>query len=159
MSTINTNQFTITPILGDTSWPGSGLVSTAAVDPNAGSPILAGQAVKILPAANSNGIPVVQALTALTDVTWGIALYNLKSSSFPANAPLSIGQRNTTVNMLSGSAIAAGALVEFHYSDSRVYTNVLANHPPIGRCIDGATSAGQITRVLLDVPNTFNSPS
>lgn len=151
---LSLNQYGQTVIAGQMDMQVPGTVISVAVNSTQATPLVPGQAVKIVDSAG--GIPKVVALAANTDQTYGFVSYNIKDSSFAAGEILELAQDNSVIYLTSGAAIARGAALEVVAATSKVITSAGTN-PVIGRAMDKATATDQLIRVKLAVP-TIKQP-
>ncbi len=149
------NQFGQTTEQGVQDMTVPGNVVSVQISPSESGSLIAGQAVKIEDSAN--GIPRVLALTADTDVPFGILLYNGKNSAFTASQRAEVGLGQTVVYMTAGGAIPRGSDVEYVRGTNRVIAAAGVN-PVIGFAFDKAAANGDLIRVYLrDYPNRASS--
>lgn len=120
------------------------------ISENETATLVPGSPVKLEDSAG--GVPKVLLCTADTDNVFGFVSYNLKKSSFVAGDSVEISFYGNVMYMLSGAAIARGALVEADVSASTVITSAGVN-PVCGMALDKATGASQLIRVFI-IPTT-----
>lgn len=149
---LNQNQFAITPVPGDISNRGSGVVVNAQIKIGEIAPILPGQAVKIVDVASQ--LPVVTALTGQNDVPMGVITRNLKNAAYTEGNIVELALMNTIVYMTASEAISWLQPVHYNYSTDKV--EVLdGSYPQVGLAYDKATADGDVIRVLVTVPTDF----
>ncbi len=151
--TLSMNDLAMQPVVGLITNAGTGMVLTAQINPDAATPVVAGEALKLLATSSAAGVPVVTPVTALTDTIYCVAAYNLKNATFTAGKPLEIAMRNTIIWMTAGAAIDAGKFVEYDYTTKKVKVNLTAGRDAIGIAQNKVTADGQLIRILLNVPN------
>lgn len=154
---LNINQFGQTTVQGQIDLQFNSSVVSAAVSDSQGTALVAGQAVKLENSAG--GVPKVLALTSNTDTAFGIVLRNLKDKTFPAKALVEIGLNDTVVYLTGNTTspvIARGAAVEFDYVTNTVLAWAGIN-PIIGYAYDSFAAAGDLGRVLLQLPAFANN--
>lgn len=149
--TLSMNQFDMQPVQGDLSLPRTGTVITAAVSANENGVFVAGQAVKIDPAAPYGGVPQMLALTANTQESFGVVIRQLKNTQFSSGVPFELAMNNSVIWMTAAEAINPGQFVEFIYTTNKIKTNTGVN-PYLGKALDKSTGDGSLIRVLLQVP-------
>jgi hypothetical protein len=132
----------------DASFPG--MVFTCKVKSDEATPLVAGQAVKLVD--SSTGVPEVTALAADTDETYGFVLRNPKDEDYSADKFVEIASKNSVVYMEAGAAIARGAFVEVSNATKKVITKAGIN-PVVGYAFDKATEDGDLIRVYINTPN------
>lgn len=141
------NQFNMTEIQGQLDFLKNNNVIAGQVGVNVVTPLVAGQAVKIINSATK--LPSFAPLAADTDVTFGFVVRNLKDQSFPALKPFELAINDSVMYMTSGAAIARGAQVEVVSATSKVITSAGIN-PVVGYALDQATATDQLIRVYIN---------
>ena len=143
------NQFAQTPEPGDLDLLFPGGVISARAYASLVTPLVPGQAVKLVDVGG--GVPVVTALAADTDATFGFVVRNLKDISFAANEILEVAIQGSVQYMVAGAAIARGAKIEVVTASTKVITNAGTN-PVAGFAFDKATADGDVIRVFILTP-------
>lgn len=147
------NQLKMIPVQGQLDLAIFNNIITGQVDTNVVTPLVPGQAVKLI--TTSNGIPIVTPLTANTDATFAFVSYNIKDQSFPARSRVELALAGSTMQMTAGAAINAGAKIEVVYTTNKVITNAGTN-PVAGYALDHASADGDLIRVTTLSP--YSSP-
>lgn len=145
------NQLKMIPVQGQLDLAVFNNVITGQVDTNVVTPLVPGQAVKLV--TTSNGIPIVTPLTANTDATFAFVSYNIKDVNFPARSRVELAMPFTTMQMTASAAIVAGAKIEVIYTTNKVKTNAGVN-PVAGYALDAASADGDLIRVVILSPYT-----
>lgn len=149
---INQNQFRMIPVAGQVDQQFTGTITSAQVSKNqsAGSPLVAGQAVRIEDSAG--GVPKVLSLALDTDAIFGVVTYNSKDISDGPGAALELAMEGSVIYMTAGGAIARGARVQYNTATNKVTTQggVL---PAIGFAFDKAAADGDVIRIYITATN------
>ncbi len=147
---LNQNQFTEQIIQGVVTQALNTNTISCAVYASETTPLIAGQAVKIVDSAG--GVPKVTAVTADTDDVFGFVNYNQKNIDFAAGEAVEISFfRGNIMWMTSSAAIARNAKVMVVVTGTKVATRA-STGICVGRAIDKATAGDQLIRVLIDLP-------
>ena len=148
---LNQNQFAQTPILGQLDLDGGPEnVISCLVDHAQATPLVPGGFVKL--ATTAGGPPHVLGVAADTDQSFGVCVYNLKDSSYPADSRVEVALFGSIIFLNSGEAITRGNSVEMVAATPG---NVLVSdgvNPVVGFALDGATGANQLIRVYIQAP-------
>lgn len=148
---LNPNQFALTTVQGQRDLGVQGNTISCRVNASESTALVAGQAVKLSDVAG--GVPVVTALSANTDFTFGFVLRNPKDQNFAANDRVEIAINDTVVYMTAGAAIARGAYVEVSNAAKKVITSAGVN-PIVGFALDKAAADGDLIRVYIQTPSS-----
>lgn len=144
------NQFAQTPEKGMMDLRFNPGVISAQVDSSAVGSLVPGQAVKMVDSAG--GVPKVLSCSADTDDVFGFVNYSIKDQSFGADAKLEISSmRDNVMYMEAAAAIARNAKVMIVVAGQKVAT-ATSGKTVVGRALDKATAAGQLIRVIIDLP-------
>ena len=151
MSTLNINQFAQVAVRGqlDQQIARSGVIQGQVSAANTTTPTKPGDAVDLDPAVTIVGAP--QFTTALyTDVSFGYAVYDVKSSSVLTPGVIQVAMRwvGPTIWLVAAGTIAPGALVEQAASGGDVVTFGTSSSKVRGVALDPGT-VGQLLRVVL----------
>jgi len=122
------------------------------VDSTQATPLVAGQAVKIVDSAG--GVPKVVACSADTDVVMGHVAMTNKDQNFPAYAAVEIVMEGV-IYLTATAAISRLAQVcgDPASAAGNVKASVAASGKPItGYALDKAVNAGDLIRVVVQCP-------
>lgn len=156
-SSININQFALSPFLGMVDLKvGPTNVTAAQIDATQATPLYAGTLVNI--ANNVNGIPTVTGIANNTDNAWGVICYDIKTQAYNAGARCEIAQKDSCIWMFATTAIARGAQVVPDITSQGAVQAGVTNDAVIGYAFDEATAYGQLIRVILSTPSFKVSP-
>lgn len=156
MANQNLNQFNQAPVVGDLDLTTNAnpFVFTCRfvdVSATAGTTLVPGEGVLLvdLGASDSVGPPIVDERAANTDVIFGVKLYTTELNASETNSRVQIAGSGSVVYMNAGAAINRGAAVELVLATpGNVITQ--ATGTTLGTCLDKATAADQIVRILID---------
>lgn len=145
------NQFAMTAILGAIDLiSGSKNVVSALIDATQLTPLYAGQRIKFF--NSPYALPTIVA--AGTSMPSGYIIYDPKSQNFPAGSRCEIARTLECMWLYSTSPIVRGAQVSI---DPNVAYGVQAlsgsNLPIVGEAYDQSIGAGQLIRIILNVPS------
>lgn len=147
----NVNQFVQSQEKGSMDLARSVRVLSCQVGPAVSSPLLPGQAVKLIDSAG--GAPKVEAVTADTDVVFGFVVRNMKDASFKAGQAVEIATgRDDVMFMESSAAVARGADLMVVVSGQRVAPATVGKRI-VGYALDKAAGAGELIRVVIECPS------
>jgi len=153
------NQFAMAAILGAMDLQvGPQNVVAAQVDATQSTPLYPGQPIKFI--NNANGIPTI--VSSGSDMPNGYILYDQKSQNFSIGARCEIAKTLSCIWLYATSAITRGSMVTL---DSTIASGVQqvtgsSTLPIIGEAFDSAIAAGQLIRIILNVPsNMYDTPT
>jgi hypothetical protein len=148
MSTyLNQNQFTQTPVLGQVDFTVSPNIKSVKINPSSVATVLqSGQAFKIVDVA---GPEIIVDVAAITDVAYGVAIYNPKKNLFTAGQTIELGCVGTVIYLEASAAIARGAGVALDPTGPTVATVDTATQATIGECLDKPTAAATLARIEI----------
>ena len=151
MSTFqNQNQFSQTPVLGQVDLTYSPNIKSVKIDPASTSLYLqAGQAFKIVDVAGPEII--VDAVSALTDTPYGVAIYSPKKNLFAPGQTIELACDGTVVYLEASAAAARGASAQLLFSGPTVATLVSPTNGKIGQFLDKPAAAATLVRVQIKV--------
>ncbi len=146
------NQFKQSPVKGQLDLALEPNTIQCVVDPNQVTALVPGQAVVL--SNLSDQIPMVAGAAARTDDIFGFVNYDLKLGSFGAGDRVSISFfRGNVQYMEAAAAFAPYVRLEPVISGSTVQTAVSGGRV-IGFALDKASAAGDLVRVVIDLPGT-----
>lgn len=151
------NQFAQSPELGqiDLSMAGGQCIG-AQVDASQATPLVAGQAVKLVDSVG--GVPKVVAATTTDDEVYGFIAYNQKTNSYSAGDRVDLLAFGGGVLYLNSSAaIARGAHVMIDPATAGNVQTVAAGKRIVGHALDKATAINQLIRVVTFLPAAFKA--
>lgn len=126
------------------------------VDPTVVAPLVPGQAVKLVP-SNIRGVPKVISCTTDADDIFGFVVYDVKSPTFASGDRLEVLPfRNGIMYMEANAAIAQNSEIAILVATQRVIV-ATATDRIVGRALDAATAAGQLIRVVVDLPGLIKA--
>lgn len=148
MSTfLNQNQFAQTPVLGQVDFTVSPNIKSVKINPSSVATVLqAGQAFKLVDVA---GPEIIVDVAAITDLAYGVAIYNPKKNLFTAGQTIELGCAGTVVYLEASAAIARGAGVSLDPTGPTVATVNPATQATIGECLDKPTAAATLARIEI----------
>lgn len=153
----NMNQFKQTPVVGslDLATNSNPAVFTCRfkdVSETAGTTMVPGEGAKLVDLGASDFIsPPIVDERATTDEIFGVKLYSTKENAAVDNDIVQIAGDGAVVFMNAGAAIVRGAKVELvDATPGNVITSAGTNKI-LGVCLDKATAADQVVRVLVKV--------
>lgn len=144
---MNPNQFNQTVVKGQADLGIQPSVITCVVEAAPGSDIIAGQCVKFKGVAGA--APVIAGIGADTDNFFGVALYNLKGSSFGGSESLEVATDGSVVYMEAAGAITAGDEVMPVVTGAKVTAASGSAKARIGIALDAAAADGDLIRVFI----------
>lgn len=151
----NPNQFTQSAEKGQMDLRFNSNIISGVIDSTEAGSLVAGQAVKLVD--NTSKVPAVIACDENSDDVFGFIVYDIKTAAFTAGKRCEIAVfRDNVMYMESGAAIAKGAEVAIVIVDEKVITAV-ATDRIVGRSYDKATAAGQMIRVVIDLPGLIKA--
>lgn len=148
MSTfLNQNQFTQTPVLGQVDFTVSPNIKSVKINPNTVATVLqSGQAFKIVDVA---GPEIIVDVAAVTEVAYGVAIYNPKKNLYTAGQTIELGCAGTVIYLEASEAIARGASVSNDPTGPTVATVNPATEATLGECLDKPTAAATLARIEI----------
>lgn len=160
---MNLNQFAMSVVKGmvDLLNGGGRSISamvdvTSALGVDGGVGLIPGQPVKLVP-SNIRGVPKVIECATDADDIYGFVVYNPKDSKYLCGDRLEIlPMKGGIMYMEANAAIAQGAEVAVLIAGVKVIT-ATATDRIIGRAFDGASAAGKIIRVTVDLPGAIKA--
>lgn len=145
------NQFTQTPEKGLLDLRFNPSVLSARVGAAQATALVPGQPVTIVD--NTSEVPEVIAASGITSDVFGFVVYDVKSAEYAAGEMLEVAFGSGTVMyMLSDAAFARYAELMIVISGVEVATAAGAGTKIIGRALDKASGAGELVRVLINLP-------
>lgn len=146
------NQFAQAMVLGSPDLAYNYNTTAAQVDSSQATPLISGQAVKIVDSAG--GIPKVVACAANSDEVWGFISYNVKNRLFVAGKPVEVSQKGNVIYLQATGAIARGVEVQLDVSSIGGVAQAVGSSgaKKVGFAFDQA-AGGQLVRIELSVPS------
>lgn len=96
--------------------------------------------------ANGSSGPIVEPVTAVTDVPFGVAQEDVSAAEFARGKQLDVAMSGVAI-VEAGAAVTAGQRVTIA-ADGRAVPAVAASSI-LGLCVQDASGAGKLTSVLL----------
>lgn len=128
-------------------------VLSVEIDVTSAGGLLPGQAVKMVDSAG--GIPKVVECADDSDDVFGFIAYNIRSLKFDAYDKVEVVfGRMSVMYMEAAAAIPRNGKVMIVITGQKVATATVGN-TIIGRALDKATAAGQLVRVMVDLPGSL----
>jgi hypothetical protein len=154
MGTINQNQFTQGVLVGQVDLKSGGLDATFTVriDPDSSaSDIEAGTGLQLVDGGTNdrNGVPLVNVLTADTQVPFGARTYDAKQGKVQPGDICQVSYKGVVQWMNSAAALNRGVAVSLVAATPGNVAAVGTN-AQFGITLDKATAADQLIRVLVD---------
>lgn len=112
--------------------------------------LVAGQAVKLVPGTGAK-LPIVTAVTGITDTVFGFVNFSLKDKTYAAGKNVEISMKGNVMYMEASAAITQGAAVQLTLSGQKVATQTASN-TIVGWAFDGAAQSGDLIRVWIEAP-------
>lgn len=138
------NQFALQPLVGVVDLRvGPTNVISAQVDPSQVGAIQPGQAVKLVP-NTFGGVPRVVAVSAKTDVVYGVVVFNFKDIQYLAGQNLEVALGGTVIWQWATGAITQGLQVCLDQTYVGGVQATGATATIMGYAVDGAAAAGPI---------------
>jgi hypothetical protein len=150
------NLFAMAPIQGQLDLRYNTGVLTAFLSTTSGGGLVPGQAVKrynpgTSPTVGTN--PQVVEAAADTDDIFGFVVYNIKNATFAAGYVLEVAAfRGSVMYMTANGAISGGAAVDIVVGTPGTVQPHTGSNVIIGTALDQAAAAGQLIRVIIDLP-------
>lgn len=153
MSTINQNQFKQGALVGQTDLKAGGLDTafTVRIDPDsAASDIEAGTLLQLVDggANDQNGVPLVDVLSADTDVAFGARIYDAKQGQAQPGDIIQVSYDGVVQIMNSAGALNRGVAVAGVVATPG-NVQAVGSNAQFGITLDKATAADQLIRVLV----------
>lgn len=146
------NQFAQSPTQGGLDLKFNSQTISCQVDVSSASPLIAGQAVKMVDSAG--GVPKVVECAANDDDVFGFVNYSLKDASFGDYDQVEVSAfAGNVMWMTASAAIARNAKVMIVVSGSKVAT-ATSGKTIVGRALDKAAADGDLIRVYIDLPGS-----
>jgi hypothetical protein len=150
---MNPNQLKQNAIKGKATLLPNPSVISVVVHSTQATPLVPGQTVKLID--SPTGLIQVVACAADTEKPFGVVLAQFKESSYSAGDAMEIMiGKDGCVYMEAASAIARGVDVMQVITGAKVDDAAGSGKIVIGKALDKATAAGQLIRVMLDLPGT-----
>jgi hypothetical protein len=155
MGTQNMNQFKKTAVVGQIDLKAGGLdsVFTVRFNPNSSktSGIIAGEGVKLvdLGASDNNGVPIVDILSADTEVPFGARVFDHKKGTILPGEIFQVSYKGVVQWMEASAALNRGVGVALVQATPGTIQAVGSN-AQYGITLDKAAAAGDVIRVLVD---------
>lgn len=148
---LNQNQFGMSVVKGQMDLRFNQNMISCEIDSSSAGGLIAGQPVKLVDSAG--GIPKIVELAADTDEVFGFINYDLRRATFGAYDKVEVAAlRGNIMYMEAASAIARGAPVMCVLSGVKV-DDLTSGKTCIGRALDKAANAGDLIRVVIDLPS------
>lgn len=146
MSTFqNQNQFVQSPVLGQVDFTVNPNIKSAKINPASVATVLqSGQWFKIVDVA---GNEVIVDVAAITDVPYGVAIYNPRKNLYSPGDTIELGCAGTVVYLEASAAIARGAQVQNDPTGPTVATLAGAVNAAVGLCLDKPGAASTLARI------------
>lgn len=150
----NQNQFAQTPVKGDLDQLFNTDTISAQVASTQVTPLVPGQAVKVVD--NSSGVPQVVACALNTDPVFGYVTFNLKDKTYPANSRLELSLSLNVIYLQAATTIARGAQVTMAEATGPGYVAAaVSGDALVGFAYDKAVAIGDLIRVFLTSVPSF----
>lgn len=160
MATPSTNAFAMAPILGQLDLRFNPGVLSAFLSSTSAGGLVPGQAVKRYNPGTAPGVgvtPQVVEAAADTDDIFGFIVYNIKNPTFAAGGLLEIAtMRGTVMYMTANGAISGGAALDIVVGTPGTVQPHTGSNVIIGTALDQAAAAGQLIRVIIDLPGAVS---
>lgn len=140
------NQFSQSVVKGMPDLRISSTTIACEVEENVSTPLVAGQAVKMVDTAG--GVPKVEACAADSDLLFGFISYNIKQASFAAQDAVEIAMDGGVLFLEAGAAIARQGQVMLAITGEKVVT-ATTSKPVAGIALDKAAADGDLIRVYV----------
>ena len=108
--------------------------------------LTAGQAFKL---SNVAGQEVIVDVAAITEVAYGVAIYNPRKNVFVAGDTIDLACEGSVIFLETTAAIARGAGVANTVAGPTVATVNTATQATLGVCLDKPTASGQLARIEI----------
>ena len=112
--------------------------------------VVAGQAVVIDSTADNSLCPVVKVADE-TDEPTGIVVYDCVKNAHGVGEKIAIAQTGSVIYLVAGSAITAGALLQFDATTRKVDDTTTSGNAYIGKALTSATADGDLIQVELNL--------
>lgn len=150
---VNLNQFSITPAVGDLDLAhstGESVVSVRFGYEDTAGDIEAGEGVKLsdLGANDTPGAPIVAIRTTELEPIFGVKIRNTKKAKVTGGNVFEIAKFGAVVRFKAAGALARGAAVTLTLANIGE-VKAVSTKTPLGVTLDKATTAGDIVRVRL----------
>lgn len=151
---VNMNQFTKEPIVGeiDLSVGGLSTAFTVRIDPDStATNIEAGTGLQIVDggANDQNGVPLVDVLTANTQIPFGARIYDAKMGQAQPGEIVQVSWKGNIQKMEAAGALNRWAEVSLDIANPG-QVKAVSTDATFGRLLDKAFAAGDIVRVLVE---------
>ena len=150
---VNLNQFSITPAIGDLDLAhstGESVVSVRFGYEDTTGDIEAGEGVKLsdLGANDTPGVPVVAIRTTELEPIYGVKIRNTKKAKVEGGDRFEVAVFGAVVRFKAAGAISRGAGVTLTLANIGE-VKAVSTKTPLGVALDKASAAGDIIRVRL----------
>jgi len=152
----NMNQFKQTPVVGSLdlqSNPNPSMFTCRFKDASetAGTTMVPGEGAKLIDLDTADFIspPIVDERALVSDPIFGVKVYTTKKNAAVDNDIVQVAGRGAVVFMNAGAAIVRGAEVSLVLATPGNVVTLTAGSR-LGVCLDKATAANQLVRVLID---------
>lgn len=108
-----------------------------------------GAFVKLYGSSTSTTHPVA-VVCAVTDVPYGMVVYDVRKSEYAVGEKFAIAQSGDTVFCEAAGAIAVGSKVQFTASGWKVDDSTTSTYAYVGKAITAASAAGDLIQIKLD---------
>lgn len=154
MSVLNSNQFKKSVIPGQIDLNSGGLNGnfTVRIDPDSSAAdIEAGEGLQLVDggANDPGGVPLVDVLSADTDLAFGARVYDLKNGVIQPGEICQVTYRGTVQWMNAKAALARGVAVALELATPG-NVQALGSNAQYGITLDKAAAANDIIRILVD---------
>ena len=152
---LNPNQFAQAPYLGalDLRFDYDTVSVLIDVSQPAGSPLVAGAAVKLVDSAN--GDPKVIGCTADSDEVFGFIVFQQKTVQYVAGVAATVSLKGNCQYLFATEAIARGAKVSLDLTTMggvKAAADGTSNDCIVGWAYDKAVNPGDLIRVMIETP-------
>lgn len=154
-TTLNPNQFTQSPIVGQIDLRFDYNTVSAQIDVSQATPLYAGMPVKLVPYTSPNTAPKVVGIAATTDEVFGYINFDIKTVAYNAGSLCELSQAGNVIYLYSSAAITQGTQVTPVLSTGGGVAQATGSSGSniVGFAYDGAAAAGVLIRVKLACPS------
>jgi len=152
------NQFTQLPVLGQLDMRLNIQSIQVQVDSSQATPLVAGQPVKLKTGTPQGGLPRVVACTGDDDLIYGFVNYDPKINSYSALQAMSISWfKGNVMYMVAGAAFDRNVNLAIDYTTPGNVNTATTGQTIIGTPMDVAEEAGDLVRVLINLPGAASA--
>lgn len=153
MSDLNINQFsqeTLPGTLDTATNPNPSVVSCRLNPDSTTDNFVAGQGVRLVDRGANDGAgpPIVDVLSANTDVPFGVIVYDIKQGTIAKGGIVSVALKGAVVRMRAAAALNRAAKVSLDIANSKE-VKAVASDAQFGFLLDKSTAADDLVRVLV----------